>query len=131
MLPIDSQWTEVNVDGETTQKKYFGKFEVKPFLTHGERAAAVRLAEKYMIGIETTVDQRAFLTTLAFLKFHIVTVDADVKWWTNDGLDLHDEAPIYALSEEVKKMQRIPEEEEKAKEAEEKEKTSKKGKKSE
>jgi len=107
MQALEPRWIEVNCDGETVPgSKYVGQFLVKPFLTHGERAAAVRLAEKYMIGIETTFDQRSFLTTLAFLKYHIVEVDSKVTWWKEDGLGLSDEAPIYAMAEELKKIQK-------------------------
>jgi hypothetical protein len=115
MRSTDSQWVEVNCEGETTKRKYFGKFEVKPFLTHREKAEAVRTAEKYMFGIETTLDQRQFLTTLAFLKSHIVTIDDKVNWWIGDGLDIHDERPVYQLAEEIKKLQDPePEKEEEA-----------------
>jgi len=100
----DTEWVEVDATGEHTNTKYVGRFCVKPFLTHGERADAVRLAEMYSRGIFNDPMQRGFLTTLAFLKFHVEEADAD--WWDSDGLSMHDEAPVYALSGEIGKLQR-------------------------
>jgi hypothetical protein len=110
MLSLEPRWIEINVDGENTGKKYFGKFQVKPFLKVKEKAEAVRLAERYMLGIETTISQREFLTTLALVTYHIVSDDS-VEWWKEKGLDLYDEAPIYAIASEIKKMQTPPEQE--------------------
>jgi hypothetical protein len=112
MLSTEPKWIEINVEGETTKKKYFGKFQIKPFLTHKERSEATRLAERYMMGIETTMEQRMFLGTLALVTYHIVSVEGEVEWWKEKGLDLYDEAPIYALSAEVAKIQK-PQEKEK------------------
>lgn len=104
-----SQWRDVEVEGEFTKTKYFGRFRLKPYLTHGDRADVARLAELYNRGISTDAAQRAFNMTLAFLKFHIVETDA--PWWTEKGgLDLYDEAPIYALAERVRDVQKPLEE---------------------
>jgi hypothetical protein len=110
MVNLESRWVEIDVVGETTKKRYFGRIELKPFLTHREKAEAVKLAEKYMIGIEVSLEFRSFLTTLAFLSLHIVNLDAESKgWWGEDGLSLLDESPIYATTEALKKLQ-FPEE---------------------
>lgn len=106
MLSTEPKWIEINVDGEITKKKYYGRFQIKPFLTHKERAEATRLAEKYMMGIDTTIEQRMFLGTLALVTYHIIATDGEVDWWKEKGLDLYDEAPIYALSAEISKMQK-------------------------
>jgi len=106
MLNLESRWVEIDVEGESTKKRYFGRIELKPFLTHREKAEAVKLAEKYMIGIEVSYEFRAFLTTLAFLSLHIVNLESDAKsWWQDDGLSLLDESPVYAIAEALKKIQ--------------------------
>lgn len=90
---------DVKVEGEETGMEYTGKFHIKPFLEHGERADAVRLAESYALGINTQ-DQRNFLLTLALLKFHVVKADA--SWWDEGfGLKMLDESPVWKLAEEV------------------------------
>jgi len=100
----DPRWVEVKSTGEQTGQEFFGKFKLKPFLKHKERADAVRLAEAYSLGINRTDDQRLFLTTLAFLKFHVVETDAD--WWNEgSGLDLLDEDPVFEVARQLNKIQ--------------------------
>lgn len=100
----DSVWVDVQAKGEYTQREYFGRFRIKPYLTHKERADAVRLAEMYFRGINESVEQRQFLTALAFLKFHVVESDAD--WWNDEsGLGLYDEAPVNELLNKLVKIQ--------------------------
>jgi len=99
----DPCWVEVEVEGEFTKEKYHGRFYIKPYLTNGERADAVRLAEKYCRGIDRSETQKMFLTTLAFLKLHVV--DADAAWWQEDGLSMLDESPIYNLSGKLTEIQ--------------------------
>lgn len=100
----EPRWVELNTVGETTGESYFGRFSVKPYLQHNERADAVRLAERYCRGIDTAQTQRMFLTTLAFLKFHVLETDAE--WWQEDGLSLLDEEPIYKLAELLGEIQK-------------------------
>ena len=101
----DLKWVDVDVIGEVSKKKFFGRFNLKPYLSHRERADAVRLAETYMRGISESTDQRLFLTTLAFLAMHIVETDA--KWWkeSTNGLDLVDETPVYAITKALSEIQ--------------------------
>lgn len=96
-------WIEIDCEGEASKQRYFGRFEVKPFLVHKERADAARLAEVYCRGIREDVSERAFLTSLAFVKMHIVSSDA--SWWKEDGLDLVDEAPIYEIIKKINELQ--------------------------
>ncbi|MEM4379069.1 MAG: hypothetical protein QXL01_00080 [Thermoplasmatales archaeon] len=128
MLGLEPKWVEVDCVGETPIKlKYFGRFLVKPYLSHRERSAAIQLAEKYMIGINTSIEQQAFLSTLAFLKIHIQDMDdAAKKWWGDDGLDLIDERPITQLAEQIKKIQQPGEEEKKEEPSKEEPKKDKK-----
>jgi len=109
-------WVDVEAVGEFTKQKYFGKFSIKPYLTNGERADVARLAQMYCRGITDDIDQKTFLTTLAFLKFHIVEADAD--WWTNGGLDPLDQSPCFAIAVKVRELQDPVKPEEKAAEAE-------------
>lgn len=106
----EPKWVDVDVEGEFTGVKYFGRFQLKPYLTHAERADVSRLAELYNRGITTDATQRAFMMTLAYLKFHIIETDA--AWWVDGGLNLHDEAPVYRLAELVRQIQ-APEKEKK------------------
>ena len=99
----DPQWVDVEVSGEISGEKYFGRFLVKPFLTHAERADAVRLSETYARGIVDDIYERDFLRNLAFLKFYIVKTD--VAWW-KDGLDFYDHDPITKLSEIIGEMRK-------------------------
>lgn len=96
-------WVDVEVEGETTGMTYSGRFNVKPYLTQGEKADAIRLAEKYCRGIEQNGEQRLLLVALAFLKFYIIESDCD--WWDKDGMELLDNKPIFAISEEISKIQ--------------------------
>lgn len=95
-------WIDVDVTGELTGAKYFGRFSIKRYLTHTDRSEAVRLAETLMRGIQQDLNFRTLLSTIAFLNVHIVETDA--KWWVGDdtkGLDLLDEAPIWAISKQL------------------------------
>ena len=104
MLKNNPQWVDVKTDGENTGLEYFGRFSVKPFLSHKERSDAVRLAEAYCRGIRDDMNMRNFLTTQAFLKFHVVESDAD--WWSEDGtMDTLDENPVYAIAEKIRDVQ--------------------------
>ena len=104
MFDNEPKWIDVEATGEVTKHKYMGRFKLKPYLTLGERADAVRLAENYCRGIVTAIDQRDFLTTLAFLNFHVVETDAD--WWKDEKkFQLLDEAPVYSLSRKVRELQ--------------------------
>ena len=103
LIGNEPKWMDCEAEGENTKFKYFGRFSLKPFLTHAEKSDAVRLAEKYCRGIENAQQQRLFLTTLAFLKFHVVEFEAD--WWKEDGLDLYDEEPVYVLAEILAEVQ--------------------------
>ena len=109
MILNDAQWIEVSTEGEATKHKYIGRFKIKPFLTHREKADAIRLAERNCRGIVEDLNNIQFQRLLAFLKFYIVEVDAD--WWKNDGLDLYDESPIYELLKQLRKLQGVEDEE--------------------
>lgn len=101
----EPQWVDVDVEGEFTGEKYFGRFLLKPYLTNGERADAGRLAEMYFRGIKEDTAMRLFLTTLAFLKFHVQETDA--SWWENgEGLEIQDESPVYKLAEKLQEVQK-------------------------
>ena len=100
-------WIDVDVTGELTGEKYFGRFSIKRYLTHTERSEAVRLAETLMRGIQQDVNFRTLLSSIAFLNVHIV--ESDAKWWTGEdvkGLDLLDEAPIWAISKQLYNAQK-------------------------
>lgn len=100
------QWVEIDIEGETTGEKYFGRFKVKSYLTHAERSDAVRLSERLARGIDRSQGEIGFLTVLSFVKFHII--EADAEWWTKDGegLDLYDENPIYEISKKIGELQK-------------------------
>jgi len=105
----EPQWADIDVVGELTGKRYFGRFSMKRYLTHRERAEAVRLAETLCRGIQSDTTFRTLLSTIAFLGVHIVEVDA--KWWTESGedvkgLELEDEAPIWALAKQINEIQK-------------------------
>lgn len=118
----ESKWLEVKVKGEHTGREYFGKFRVKPFLKHAERGDAVRLAEAYTLGIERDQNQRLFLTTLAFLKFHVEETQ-NAEWWEDgNGLNLYDEEPVFELSKLLTDLQESIRNPEGKKESKEKEK---------
>lgn len=99
----DPKWVDVDVEGEFTKRKYFGRFYIKPYLNHAEKSDAARLAEIYTRGISKNEHLVSFLTTLAYLKFYIVETDA--KWWEdeygNNGMETHDESPIWELSSKL------------------------------
>lgn len=97
------KWVDVEVEGEQSKQKYFGRFKLKPYLNHAERADAIRMAERYSVGIVDNKEQRQFLATLAFLGMHITETDA--KWWVNSGLDLIDESPIWAIVNKLSEVQ--------------------------
>ena len=99
----ETTWIEINVKGENTKHDYHGRFKLKAFLTHRERADAVRLSEKYNRGISDDLNYIGFQRLLAFLKFYIIEVDA--SWWKDDGQELFDEAPVYELVKELRKLQ--------------------------
>lgn len=102
----DDIWVEIETTGEVTGTKYFGKFLIKPFLTHSERSEAYKLATKNCLGLEDAAPHRILLTTMSFLKYHIKEADANAKWWSAaNGHDLFDEAPVYALSDKVGEIQ--------------------------
>lgn len=98
-------WIEINCTGELTGTKYFGRFEIKKYLTHGEKSEISRLFETYARGITEDVAQRGLLYVLAELNFHVLSTDA--AWWTNKGLDLLDEQPILDLVAELRKHQAV------------------------
>ena len=110
MIGNDPIWIEVDCKGESGER-YFGRFLIKKYLNHRERAEAVRMAELQCRGINQDISFRTLLSTIAFLNKHIVETDA--KWWTGDdgakGLDLLDEAPIWAIGDEIHKTQKPPE----------------------
>ena len=107
MIGNEPIWIEVNSTGESGEK-YFGRFLVKKYLSHRERGDAVRMAELLCRGIQQDVTFRTLLSTIAFLNKHIVETDA--KWWVGDegmkGIDLLDEAPIWAIGDEIHKAQK-------------------------
>lgn len=103
MIINEAQWVDIECKGENTQQQIIGRFKLKPFLTHKERADAVRLAERYSRGIIEDEAQKTFQRLLAFIKFYIVEFDA--SWWTNDGLDLVDESPVYEIFTKLRKIQ--------------------------
>ena len=105
MFKNDPQWVDVKAEGENTGQEYFGRFCLKPFLTHEERTDAIRLAEMYCRGIRDDVQQRAFMTTQAFLKFHVVETDA--RWWDDEtgATKILDESPVYEIAQKVKDVQ--------------------------
>jgi hypothetical protein len=106
MINNEPKWVDIKVDGEFTGEQYFGRFRVKPFLTHAERADAVRLAELYYRGISQDANQRMFLTTLAFLKFHVL--ESDATWWgETNGMNSFDESPVWAISEKLREVQAL------------------------
>lgn len=107
MMDNSPRWIEIDIKGETTGHSYFGRFAVKPFLTHGERADAQRIADRYTSGMEQT-EVKNLLRVIAFLTIHIK--EADAAWWKNNGLDLMDEAPIYEIAKKLDEIRNPPEE---------------------
>ena len=100
----EPRWIEMKCTGETTGTEYFGKFRVKPFLSHKERTQAFAMAEGKLLGIQDNLGHKSFVTALSFLQFYIV--DAEADWWKKEkGEDLADEEPIYVLAAKVKEIQ--------------------------
>lgn len=103
MINNEPKWQDVEAVGEVSKVKYFGRFYLKPYLTHGEKNDVARLAALYNRGIEDQ-DKIVFNTNLAYLKFHIVKADA--TWWSDQfGMDMYEEAPVYEIIQVIKKMQ--------------------------
>ena len=96
-------WTEINCVGETTGSTYFGRFELKKYLSNREKSDISRLFEAYVRGISEDIPQRSLLYALAQLNFHIVSTDA--TWWVEKGMDLLDDEPVVQLMSELRKHQ--------------------------
>lgn len=107
MASKEPKWVEVSCVGENTEEKYYGKFFIKPFLKAAEKADAQRLADRYSIGIQPG-PVKQLMQILAFLKFHVL--ESEAHWWKEDGLDLLDEEPAYALVDQLDKMKNPPKE---------------------
>jgi|GEM_PF-5042228 len=107
MIGNEPIWIEINCVGESGEK-YFGRFRIKRYLSHKERAEAVRMAELMCRGITQDITFRTFLSTLAFLNCHILETDA--VWWSGDpgqkGMNLSDEKPIWDIAEQIYKAQK-------------------------
>jgi hypothetical protein len=107
MIGNEPIWIEVNCKG-LSGENYFGRFRVKKYLTHMERAEAVRMAEILCRGIVQDINLKTLLSTIAFLNEHILETDA--KWWEGDegkkGVELVDEEPVWALAEQINKAQK-------------------------
>jgi hypothetical protein len=101
MIDNTPKWIEVDVQGETTKTPYFGRFLVKPFLTHGERADAQRLADRYTVGMEEG-DLKNLMRMISFLSLHIQ--DNQAPWWAERGLNLVDEAPLYEIAKKLDEL---------------------------
>jgi hypothetical protein len=117
MIGNEPIWIEVNCEGTTSGEKYFGRFRVKKYLTHKERAECVRAAEVMCRGITQNLNFRALLSTIAFINTHVL--ESDAKWWKGEdgmkGLDLIDEDPIWELAALIDGRQK-PQEETKSEE---------------
>jgi hypothetical protein len=102
-------WKTLESVGEATKEKYFGRFLIRPFLKHRDRADAVRLTELYARGIIEDRMQRSFLMTVAFLKHHVVDFK-EADWWKDDdgmfGLNIEDEQPIWDMWDLVVAVQK-------------------------
>lgn len=105
MINNEPVWTDIQCTGASGEN-YFGRFQIRRFLTHREKTEAVRLAETLCRGITDSIEHRTFLTTIAFLSFHIIEVDA--AWWGDKGLDLLDEEPVWELAKTVRALQKPP-----------------------
>lgn len=104
MVDNSPKWVDVKAVGDYSGTEYFGRFSLKPYLTHKERLDALRLADVYCRGISDPVARQLYTNT-AFLKFHIIKTDA--TWWKDDGLDMYgDETPVYAICEQLKSLQK-------------------------
>lgn len=98
MVSNSPVWVEVDVKGDATGEQYYGRFCVKPFLTHAEKADAQRLADRYTNNMEESPIKN-FMRLLAYLKLHIQDVEA--PWWVENGLTLMDESPVYELAKKL------------------------------
>jgi len=115
MINNDPIWIDIDCVGETTKERYYGRFQIKKYLTNKEKADVYRTANTISVGIQN-VSEIGFLHNLAFLEKHVISSDA--SWWkTKDGetpgLDLLDEKPIYELSNKIYEVQNPVKEEEK------------------
>ena len=99
----DPRWVDVDVEGEYTGTKYHGRFQLKPFLMVSEKTEVVLLAQKLKKGLTDTNGHTLLLEALAFLSFHIQAFEA--PWWSEDGLNMLDESPIYELSNKLREFQ--------------------------
>jgi hypothetical protein len=100
----DTVWIDVKCKGEITDTEYFGRFSVKRYLTHRERGDAVREGEVLCRGLEDLA-MKTFYMAAAFIAANVV--DSDAAWYKKDrGLDLVDEQPIWAISAEIRKLQK-------------------------
>jgi hypothetical protein len=106
----ETNWIDVDVKGEITDQHFFGRFEVKKYLTHKEKADSTRIAEMLCRGIEKNIEIYTFLSTLAFLNSHIKSTDA--SWWKKDeatgiaGMDMNDESPVWEISKKILELQK-------------------------
>lgn len=109
MIGNEPVWIEVNCEGESGIK-YFGRFRIKKYLTHKERAESVRVAEVLSRGITQDLNFRTLLATIAFVNQHILETDA--TWWQGDegmkGADMIDENPIWEMASQISKAQKPP-----------------------
>jgi hypothetical protein len=95
MIKNEGVWVNLHSLGQS-EAHYNGKFLLKPWLTHGEKADGQRLAERYNMGIETPAE-RYFYTMLAYTKFHVLEAQ-EADWWDIDNLlEGIDQEPIYEL----------------------------------
>ena len=99
----DPVWIEVNVEGKFPKRQYFGRFQIKPYLTLAERRDAAVIASTYVRGVTEDPMMKALLTSLAILKFHILKSEAD--WWLDDGLGLLDSTPVDELIKLITEIQ--------------------------
>ena len=79
-----------------------GQFLIKPYLTHREKNDVLRLTELLLQKIERNQDAILFYSAIAQLAFHIVEAPS---WWGDKGLDLVDTEPVWALMQEIYKLQ--------------------------
>jgi len=94
-------WVEIDIAGEVSGDKYFGRFLLKHYLGIAERSDAARLATVWNRGIDDKQHSELIElnTALAYLKFHIVETDA--PWWKDFGLNVIDTSPVQALSDQL------------------------------
>lgn len=103
MVDNSPVWVEVDCVGEETGAKYFGRFEVKRYLTQKEKGDVGRLYETYSRGLVDDVGQKSMFYMLAKLSFHVLQSDA--PWWKEKGLDLVDDEPAIALMTAIRNVQ--------------------------